>query len=66
MHRRGTNRAVEALKQGNARGAKGAGHSTQSPEPTGSSGGARRDRLKAAAFDEWHEPDDRRQSRPDL
>src|SRR5215831_10291468 len=52
------------LKQGNACGAKGAGHrrwdrgNRQREEPD--------DQRKAAAFKRWHEPDDARVSSPDL
>src|SRR6266576_569077 len=56
MHRLGADCFVVALKRGNARGAKGAGHrhlarvNRQREEPD--------IQWKAAAFVRWHEPDD--------
>ena len=64
MHRLGADCFVVALKRGNARGAKGAGHrhlarvNRQREEPDV--------QWKAAAFARWHEPDDARVSSPDL
>src|ERR1039458_10154981 len=63
MRRRGADCLVIALKRGNARGAKGAGHrhwawvNRQREEPD--------DQWKAAAFARWHEPDESRGSRPE-
>src|SRR5207302_9049144 len=64
MHRLGADCFVVALKRGNARGAKGAGHrhlarvNRQREEPDV--------QWKAAAFARWHEPDDARVSSPVL
>src|SRR5229473_8597051 len=64
MRRLGADCFVVALKRGNARGAKGAGHrhlarvNRQREEPDV--------QWKAAAFARWHEPDDARVSSPDL
>ena len=63
MHRLGADCFVVALKRGNARGAKGAGHrhlarvNRQREEPDV--------QWKAAAFARWHEPDDARVSSPE-
>ena len=62
MRRLGADCFVVALKRGNARGAKGAGHrhlarvNRQREEPEV--------QWKAAAFVRWHEPDEARVSRP--
>jgi hypothetical protein len=64
MRRRGADCSVIAMKRGNARGAKGAGHRHRIG-PTGN----RRSLIikwKAAAFMRWHEPDESRGSCPDL
>ena len=59
MRRPGSDCSVVVMKRGNARGAKGAGHSRRDrkvngqPEEPGS-------RRKAAAFRGWHEPDESR------
>src|ERR1700731_647831 len=64
MRRLGADCFVVAVKRGNARGAKGAGHrhlarvNRQREEPDV--------QWKAAAFARWHEPDDARVSSPDL
>ena len=64
MRRAGADCSVVAMKRGNARGAKGAGHrhlarvNRQREEPDV--------QWKAAAFARWHEPDDARVSSPDL
>jgi hypothetical protein len=64
MHRLGADCFVVALKRGNARGAKGAGHrhlarvNRQREEPDV--------QWKAAAFGRWHEPYDARVSSPVL
>jgi hypothetical protein len=62
MRRLGADCSVVAMKRGNARGAKGAGHrhlarvNRQREEPDV--------QWKAAAFARWHEPDDARVSSP--
>ena len=64
MRRLGADCSVVAMKRGNARGAKGAGHrhlarvNRQREEPDV--------QWKAAAFARWHEPDDARVSSPVL
>src|SRR6266446_517940 len=64
MRRLGADCFVVAMKRGNARGAKEAGHrhwdrvNRQREEPD--------NQWKAAAFAWWHEPDDARVSRPDV
>ena len=64
MRRLGADCFAVALKRGNARGAKGAGHrhlarvNRQREEPEV--------QWKAAAFVRWHEPDDARVSSPVL
>ena len=64
MRRRGADCPVVAMKRGNARGAKGAGHrhlarvNRQREEPDV--------QWKAAAFARWHEPYDARVSSPVL
>ncbi len=67
MRQTGADCFVVAVKRGNARGAKGAGHSRrgrlgQLENP----GGTRWLRRKAVAFGEWHEPDKPRGLRPVL
>ena len=57
---------VVAVRRGNARGAKGAGHSRRDRQGQRATGGTRWFRRKAAAFTGWHEPDESRDSRPDL
>ena len=58
MHRSGSDCSIVVMKRGNARGAKGAGHrhlarvNRQREEPDF--------QWKAAAFAQWHEPDDAR------
>ena len=63
----GTDCSVVVKKRGNARGAKGAGHPRRDQtESTGQTGGTRWSRRKAAVFNGWHEPDESRDSSPDL
>ena len=61
----GADRPIVVPKRGNARGAKGVGHS-RCLLGQRETGGTRLSRRKAPAFVEWHEPDEARVSRPDL
>ena len=63
IRRAGTDCPVVAMKRGNARGAKGAGHPRCDQFGQLATGGARRSWRKAAAFAGWHEPCDGRLSR---
>ena len=54
---------VVAMKRGNARGAKGAGHSRHDRCGQLVTGGTDRSGRRAAALNGWHEPCDRRRSR---
>ena len=56
---------VVVMKRGNARGAKGVGHSRRLLGQR-ETGGTQRFRRKAPAFVEWHEPDELRGSSPVL
>jgi len=61
--RAGADCSVVAKKRGNARGAKGAGHSRQNQLGQLATGGTGWFRRRAAALNGWHEPCDWRQSR---
>ena len=63
IRRAGADCPVVARKRGNARGAKGAGHSRQNQLGQLATGGTDWFRRRAAALDGWHEPCDWRQSR---
>src|SRR5215471_14027754 len=65
MGQAGADRLIVVTKRGNARGAKGVGHSRRLLGQR-ETGGTRLSRRKASAFVEWHEPDEARVSRPDL
>src|SRR5450759_1794638 len=52
----GADCSVGAVKRGNARGAKGAGHLHRYRKGQRATGGTRWCRWKAAAFNGWHEP----------
>jgi hypothetical protein len=57
---------VVARNWGNAQGAKGVGHSHGAVGPTGNGRSPAVSVGGRQAVGEWHEPDDRRRSRPDL
>ena len=63
IRRAGADCPVVARKRGNARGAKGAGHSRQDHLGQLATGGTDWFRRRAAALNGWHEPCDWRQSR---
>src|ERR1700693_2132646 len=63
IRRAGTDCPVVAMKRGNARGAKGAGHSRHGQLGQLATGGAKWLWRRAAAFNGWHEPCDGRLSR---
>ncbi len=63
IRREGTDCPVVATKRGNARGAKGAGHSRYGQLGQLATGGADWSWRRAAALNGWHEPCDWRQSR---
>ena len=65
MGQSGADRPIVVTKRGNARGAKGVGHSRRLLGQR-ETGGTQLFRRKAPAFVEWHEPDEARVSRPDL
>ena len=65
MGQPGADRPIVVTKRGNARGAKGVGHS-RCLLGQRETGGTQIFRRKAPAFVEWHEPDEARVSRPDL
>ena len=65
MGQAGADRPIVVRKRGNARGAKGVGHSRHSLGQR-ETGGTRLPCRKAPAFAGWHEPDEARVSRPDL
>jgi hypothetical protein len=65
MGQSGADRPIVATKRGNARGAKGVGHSRRLLGQR-ETGGTQLFRRKAPAFVEWHEPDEARVSRPVL
>ena len=56
MRRPGADCSVVAVKRGNSRGAKGAGHLHWDRKGQRATGGTRWSRWKAAAFNGWHEP----------
>jgi len=58
----GADRSVVVMKRGNARGAKGTGHSSHGQFGQLATGGTDRLWRRAAALHEWHEPCDWRQS----
>jgi hypothetical protein len=66
MCRTGADCSVVAMRRGNARGAKGAGHRVGIDMGQLATGGTRWSRRKAPAFHGWHEPCDRRRSSTDL
>ena len=66
IRRSGTDCLVVALKRGNARGAKGAGHSRHDHLGQRATGGTDWLWRRAAALNGWHEPCDWRQSCTDL
>jgi hypothetical protein len=66
IRRSGTDCLVVALKRGNARGAKGAGHSRHYHLGQLATGGTDWLWRRAAALNGWHEPCDWRQSCTDL
>ncbi len=63
---RGADCSVVAMRRGNSRGAKGAGHRVGVDMGQLATGGTRWSRRKAPAFHGWHEPCDRRRSSTDL
>ena len=65
MGQSGADRPIVVTKRGNARGAKGVGHS-RCLLGQRETGGTQLSHRKAPAFVEWHEPDEARVSRPDL
>ena len=65
MGQSGADRPIVVTKRGNARGAKGVGHS-RCLLGQRETGGTQLSHRKAPAFAEWHEPDEARVSRPDL
>jgi len=66
MGQPGADCSVVVTKRGNARGARGAGHLHRDRKGQRATGRTRWFRLKAAAFNRWHEPDESRDSCPDL
>ena len=66
MRRPGADCSVVVTKRGNARGARGAGHLHRDRKGQRATVRTRWFRLKAAAFNRWHEPDESRDSCPDL
>ena len=66
MCRTGADCSVVAMRRGNSRGAKGAGHRVGIDMGQLATGGTRWSRRKAPAFHGWHEPCDRRRSSTDL
>ena len=66
MRQSGADCFVVAMKRGNARGAKGAGHPRRDRLVNGQPEELAVLRRKAAAFNGWHEPDESRGSRPVL
>jgi len=60
MGQAGADCSVVAVKRGNARGAKGAGHLRRDRKGQRATGGIRWSCWKAAAFNRWHEPDESR------
>jgi hypothetical protein len=65
MGQSGADRPIVVMKRGNARGAKGVGHSRRLLGQR-EAGGTQPSRRKAIAFSGWHEPDEARVSRPVL
>ena len=64
MGQSGADRPIVVTRRGNARGAKGVGHS-RCLLGQRETGGTQLFHRKAPAFVEWHEPDEARVSRPD-